>query len=165
MITIEQDGIRVEADCQAEALKLLRKEQRKARKERDRLHALECQAEQLAKSRVFNVLTRIIDGTGFPRGYGINRTAPAVKAEAVSYGTYRLSVHDCEDGYHTARRDVYCYGVEAVLENGSGQPMIVWLFESVGEQSAPYAVAAIPEAVGLARLPMSIRPELFEKGE
>lgn len=169
MTVIEQDGIRVEAETQELALKMLKKEQRKQRAEANRIAAIQAQAEIVAKSRGFDVMSRILDNTQrVPRGWGINRSAPSVKSESVRYGVYNLTASDWNPDtkdFCRSSREVYCYGIDALLENGAGQPMIIWLIQTIGEDSEPYAIAGLDGCFGLVPMPKSIRPEMFAKQE
>lgn len=168
---IEADGIRVEADTEQAALKLFKKEQRKQFAERERIAKLEHAAEQIAKTRGFDVMSRLLaKERRIPRGWGLNREFPSVRAECVGYGTYRLSVREVDRSgktseLFTAVRDVHCYGMESTLENGAGEPLMVWLKEYIDQDASPYAIAAVNGAVGLVPMPDMVRAELFKKPE
>lgn len=164
---IEIDGIRVEADNETAARKEMRKAQRAAQKLRDEQAKKQESAENVAKCRAFGVMARILNGETMPRGWRVLSAGSqgcAVKAECVRYGVQKLTVNDYDRAageYRTVSREVYAYAVDGVVENGAGETLVIWLQESVGEDAAPYAIAACDGAVGIVPLPKAVGKELF----
>ena len=154
-------------------MKLFRKEQRKVLAERERQAVLRSNAEQLAKTRGFDVMARMLSERGIPRGWqfeecGRDTTVSFVDATGgSSYRQLELSVREFVRGKNgeselcraTCQR--YACGVEGFVENSAGEPLVVWLRDSSCEPSAPYAVAILDGVVGLVSMPDMVRPELF----
>ncbi len=164
MFAIETGMGRFEADDEKAAKKLLRKAKKAADAKLKIDQAKSVLADLRAKANAYDVLSRVAEGNGFPRGWRVKKPGDKffkVKGEVVISGTnkiYDTAIYETENG--TASFEHWGYRVNGILWNGAGFDEVTFLEDSEGRKFT-YAVGVEGDQVRLAEIP-GVTIEMFE---